>query len=373
MTTRANRTSWVIAGGGTGGHVTPALALAERIASSGDRVLMMGSEHGLETRLVPEAGFELVALPAQQMMGRGSLARLGAVPAMLCACVAAWRRLGAAGADIVVSVGGYASVPAVVAAWLRRIPVALVEPNAVPGRANRAAARIARLVFVQFEEAAAEFARSIPRDHIFASGIPLRRRLLETFADRAERRLPAAPFRLLVFGGSQGAHQINETVRLAVSTLGNLEIEIFHQTGAADRDRVAKAYAEAGISATVVDFEADMPGRYDWADLAVCRAGALTVAELALAGLPAIFVPYPYAADDHQAANAQALAAAGAARVLDAHTLTPETLAETLRDLFSRPAELRRMGAAATGLARPRAAEKILSECAGLTSQRDWR
>ncbi|MFQ5418432.1 MAG: glycosyltransferase, partial [Myxococcota bacterium] len=147
----------------------------------------------------------------------------------------------------------------------------------------------------------------------------------------------------------------------------------FHQTGAADRDRVAKAYAEAGVAASVVDFEPDMPNRYRWADLAVCRSGALTVAELALSGLPAVFVPYPYAADDHQAANARALAAVGAARVLDSHTLTSETLAETLMDLFSQPQELRRMAAAAAALARPRAAEEIVSECADLTSQRDRR
>jgi len=357
---------WVVAGGGTGGHVTPALALAERIEARGDAVLIMGSERGLETRLVPAAGFELVALPAQQMMGRGVLGRLAAVPAMLRACAAAWVRLGAFGADIVVSVGGYASVPAVVAAWLRRLPVALLEPNAVPGRANRVAARIAQRVFVQFDAAIEAFAASAGRDRIRALGIPLRRRLVATFGESPQRRTPAPPFRLLVFGGSQGARQINEAMIEALPLLAGAEIAIFHQTGAADRERVAEAYATAGVDATVVDFEPDMPSRYRWADLAVCRSGALTVAELALAALPALFVPYPYAADDHQAANARALEEAGAARVLDSRSLTGADLAAALRETFERPAQLASMSAAAAKLARPDAAERIVEECSAL-------
>jgi UDP-N-acetylglucosamine--N-acetylmuramyl-(pentapeptide) pyrophosphoryl-undecaprenol N-acetylglucosamine transferase len=365
VTKTRNERRWVIAGGGTGGHVTPALALAERIEARGDAVLFMGSERGLETRLVPEAGIELAALPAQQIMGRSLARRLASAPAILRACAAAWKRLGAFGGDIVISVGGYASVPAVAAAWLRRIPVVLVEPNAVPGRANRAAARIARRVFVQFEEAARVFARTTARDRIRAPGIPLRRQLVETFGENPPRREPAPPFRLLVFGGSQGARQINEAMIEAVQSVG-AELSIFHQTGAADRERVADAYAEAGIEASVVDFETDMPSRYRWADLAVCRSGALTVAELTMAALPALFVPYPYAADDHQAANARALAEAGAARVLDSRSLTGDRLAAELRDLFAAPGALRSMSAEAAKLARPDAAEQIIEDCAAL-------
>jgi UDP-N-acetylglucosamine--N-acetylmuramyl-(pentapeptide) pyrophosphoryl-undecaprenol N-acetylglucosamine transferase len=370
MSDGAARSRWVIAGGGTGGHVTPALALAERIAASGASVLFIGSEHGLETRLVPEAGIELAALPSQQVMGRGVAGRLAAGLAMLRACATAWRRLGSFDANLVISVGGYASVPAVAAAWLRRIPVVLVEPNAVPGRANRAAARIARRVFVQFEAAAARLVGAGHRERVRNSGIPLRVRLIEAFRAQPPRRAATAPFHLLVFGGSQGARQINEAMMEAAPSLAGpeAEITIFHQTGEADRDRVAEAYATAGVAAEVVDFERDMPSRYRWADLAVCRSGALTVAELALAGLPAIFVPYPFAADDHQAANARALADAGAARVLDSHTLSAEKLADSVRELFGRPERLRSMSAAAEKLARPNAAEEIIAECAGLTA-----
>jgi UDP-N-acetylglucosamine--N-acetylmuramyl-(pentapeptide) pyrophosphoryl-undecaprenol N-acetylglucosamine transferase len=346
--------------------VTPALALAERIEARGDAVVIMGSQRGLEARLVPEAGIELVRLPAQQIMGRGLAARLAAAPAMLRACAAAWKRLGANRTDIVVSVGGYASVPAVAAAWIRRIPVVLVEPNAVPGRANRAAARGARRVYVQFEAAAAAFARSAGCAHVRTPGIPLRRQLVEAFTAEPPRRTPTKPFRLLVFGGSQGARQINETMIEAVPTLDAANLAIFHQTGAEDRERVADAYAKAGIDATVVEFENDMPSRYGWADLAVCRSGALTVAELTLAGLPALFVPYPYAADDHQAANARAVADAGAARVLDSHSLTGAGLAKELLDLFDAPGELQSMSAAALKLAHPDAAEQIIEDCAAL-------
>jgi UDP-N-acetylglucosamine--N-acetylmuramyl-(pentapeptide) pyrophosphoryl-undecaprenol N-acetylglucosamine transferase len=355
-----------VSGGGTGGHVTAALALAERIAARGDAVLLLGAERGLETRLVPEAGFELLALPARQVMGQGAAARARAVPATLRACVSAWRALRGFGADLVISVGGYASVPAVVSAVLARVPLALVEPNAVPGRANRAAARFARRIFVQFDAAMPVFARSADPDAVRAPGIPLRAALVEAFSQGPARRLPAPPFRLLVFGGSQGARQINQAMIEAAPLLDPGALEVFHQSGEADRERVAAAYAEAEIPAEVVSFEPDMPRRYRWADLAVCRAGALTVAELAMAALPALLIPYPYAADDHQTANARALTEAGAARLLASRELSGKRIAETLTELFAAPHSLRQMSARAAELARPDAAERIVEECARL-------
>ncbi len=364
---------WVIAGGGTGGHVTPALALAETIAARGDAVRILGSERGLETRLVPEAGFELVALPARQVMGQKVGARLRAVVDLARGCVAAWRALGAFSADIVVSVGGYASVPAVAAAYLRRLPIALVEPNAVPGRANRAAARVAARIFVQFDEAAAVLGGSRRAGALRTVGIPLRPGLIDAFARGPARRAPAPPFRLLVAGGSQGARQINEAMIEAAVILDHTTLEVFHQTGDADRERVAEAYRTAGIRAEVVAFERDMPARYRWADFAVCRAGALTVAELAMAALPGLLVPYPYAADDHQAANARSLSRAGAARVLDAKSLTGADLARELADLLAAPAEIVAMSAAAGKLARPDAAARIVEECAALAAARRRR
>jgi len=358
-------TCWVVAGGGTGGHVTPALALAERIAARGERVVVMGGRRGLETRLVPQAGFELVALPARPVAGRGALESLLALPVNAAACASAWAALGRLRARIVVSVGGYASVPAVVAAVARRIPVALVEPNARPGRANLAAARLARVAFAGFEETARGLAATA-RGRVVVSGIPLRRALVAAFDGAGKRRVPVPPYHLLVFGGSQGARQLNDAMVEIAPRLDPRAIEIFHQTGEADRERVAAAYARAGLAAEVVAFEPEMPRRYRWADLAVARSGALTVAELALAGLPALLVPFPHAADDHQRANAEALAATGAARVLGSRPLDAGELARALGEAFEKPAELLAMGRAAARIARPDAAERIVEECAAL-------
>jgi len=368
--TAGEKLRWVVAGGGTGGHVTPALALAERIAARGDEVLLLGTERGLERRLVPEAGFELLTLPARQLTGRGLAAQLGAGPALLAACASAWRTLGRRHIDLVISVGGYASVPAVVAGATRRLPIAVVEPNAVPGRANRVAARLAARIFVQFEEAAEALAATGGAGRVRTTGIPLRAALVAAFASAPPRRVPTPPWRLLVFGGSQGARQLNDAMLEAIPSLAGTSLEIFHQTGEADRERVAAAYAKAGLRAEVAAFEPEMPGRYRWADVALCRAGALTVAELCLAALPSLLVPYPHAADDHQRANARALARAGAARVLEPATLSGTQVAGVLRELFAVPGELSSMSAAAGKRAQPDAAERIVEECAEIARAR---
>jgi UDP-N-acetylglucosamine--N-acetylmuramyl-(pentapeptide) pyrophosphoryl-undecaprenol N-acetylglucosamine transferase len=368
--TAGERLRWVVAGGGTGGHVTPALALAERIAARGDEVLLLGTARGIEKRLVPAAGFELLTLPARQVMGQGLGARLAAGPALLAAGASAFRVLGRRRIDLVVSVGGYASVPAVLAAAVRRLPIAVIEPNAIPGRANRAAARLATRLFVQFDEAAAALAAAGGAGRVRNSGIPLRSALIAAFAAAPPRRTAAPPWRVLVFGGSQGARQLNDAMIEASPAFAGLPLEIFHQTGEADRERVAAAYAAAGVRAEVAAFEPEMPRRYRWADVALCRAGALTVAELCMAALPSVLVPYPHAADDHQRANARALARVGAARVLEPATLTGAEVAGVLRELLAAPGELANMSAAAAKRAQPDAAERIVEECAALARAR---
>ena len=352
----------MIAGGGTGGHVTLALALGEEIERRGERVLFIGTDRGFEAKWVPEAGFELVTLSARQVMGRGPIGSVLGVASLLAAALPARRELARVEADAVISVGGYAAMPAILAARLRGTPIALLEPNAIPGRVNKLAARFASDVFVGLEAtkrhlgAAAERAQCV--------GIPLRRGLIERFASAGARRKPASPFRLLVFGGSQGAKQINDAMIAALPDLAPLPLEIFHQTGENDRERVAAAYAEAGVDAEVVAFEPDMPSRYAWADVAVCRSGAITVGELALAGLPSILVPYPFAADDHQAANAAALEEAGAALRMDSRALDPEAIVDALCKWFEQPDRLGAMSEAAFGLARPDAAAAVIDACA---------
>ncbi|NNL67078.1 MAG: undecaprenyldiphospho-muramoylpentapeptide beta-N-acetylglucosaminyltransferase [Myxococcales bacterium] len=358
--------SWAVAGGGTGGHVTMALALAEEIRARGGRPVLLGTDQGLERTLVPEAGFELVTFDARQVMGQRLLARVAALFGLLRTTFAARRALRAHGATAVVSVGGYASMPAVAAAALMRLPIALIEPNAIPGRANRLMARVAKRVFVGFEGAQGHL--PVPAERVQRLGIPLRRALVDAFADRPERK-PEPPFRLLVAGGSQGARQVNEAMMEIAPRLDADRVTIFHQSGADDRDRVAEAYAAAGLEAEVVAFTDDMPARYAWADLAVCRSGALTVAELALAGLPSLLVPYPYAADDHQAANAEALASPGAdgapgARMLSSRPLDVDALASAIAELFSEPERLVQMKRALASRARPDAAREIVDACA---------
>jgi UDP-N-acetylglucosamine--N-acetylmuramyl-(pentapeptide) pyrophosphoryl-undecaprenol N-acetylglucosamine transferase len=263
----------------------------------------------------------------------------------------------------VISVGGYAAAPAVLAGAVLRIPIALVNTDALPGRTNILAARFARRIFVGFESAKAAFPSRSNSDRVQCLGIPLRRALVDAFAATPPRRRPEAPFRVLVFGGSQGARQLNDAMVEAARAFAPDAIEVFHQTGEADRDRISAAYAAAHVRAEVVAFEPAMPQRYRWADIALCRAGALTVAELALAGLPALLVPYPFAAHDEQSANARALVAANAAIHLDPKTLRAEDVTHALKTLFAAPDRLVAMSAAATTLARPDAADRIAEAC----------
>ncbi|MBW2312747.1 MAG: undecaprenyldiphospho-muramoylpentapeptide beta-N-acetylglucosaminyltransferase [Deltaproteobacteria bacterium] len=352
--------TWAVAGGGTGGHVTMALALAEEIRERGGDVFLLGTDQGLERELVPAAGFELVTFEARQVMGQRLLARVGALAGLVATTAEARRALRGRSVTGLLSVGGYASMPAVAAAALSRIPTALVEPNGIPGRANRLMARFARLVFTGFEEANAHL--PVPGDRIRLYGCPLRHELVAAFAAR-ESRKPEPPFRLLVAGGSQGARQLNEGMMDVLPSLDPATVEIFHQTGRDDRARVDEAYRKAGFRAEVVDFTGDMPARYGWADLAVCRAGALTVAELALAGLPSLLVPYPFAADDHQTVNARALTDAGGAILLESRPFDPAALANELRALFSAPTRITEMRRALASRARPGAARAIVDDC----------
>ncbi len=358
--------SWAIAGGGTGGHVTMALALGEVIRARGEKVVFIGSEAGLENRMVPAAGFELVALPSEQVMGQSLAGRLRGVLRILSLVGRARRVLNDAGADAVVSVGGFAAMPAALAAVLGRRPLFLVEPNAIPGRVNRLTARFAKRVYVGFDAAAKWLGGAGPK--VVTLGIPLRSALVEAFERAPERRTPGTPIQVFVFGGSQGARQLNEAMMSLAPRLADAPVRIFHQTGAADRERVDAAYRAAGVEAEVVEFEYDMPVRYRWADVAVSRAGALTVAELAMAGLPALLVPYPFAADDHQGANARALEDAGAGACVESRPLDVDALGDRLLAFATDPTPLVAMSRAASALGRPGAAREIVAAIAAYVS-----
>jgi UDP-N-acetylglucosamine--N-acetylmuramyl-(pentapeptide) pyrophosphoryl-undecaprenol N-acetylglucosamine transferase len=349
----------ILAGGGTGGHVIPALAIAQQLKKDyAANVLFIGTPRGMENRLVRAAGFEL-RLVQVGALNRVSLAtRLRTLFDLPRAVWDASRLLADFHPDVVIGVGGYASGPAMAAAILRRIPTIAFEPNVVPGFANRMIASWVSIAAVQFDQTGRYF-----RKHE-VTGVPVR----PAFFEIVPRAQNAQPSTLLIFGGSQGAHAINQAVIDALPALrGRVSgLHIIHQTGERDYNDARVAYERAGIDAELSAFITDMPGIFARADLLVCRSGASTVGEVAAAGKPAVFIPFPRAADDHQKVNAQALEREGAAVLLEEVTLTGASLAETVGGLFADRKRLEQMGQAAKKLSHPRAAQDIATMAARL-------
>lgn len=343
----------LIMAGGTGGHVFPALAIAEALRADGVAIDWLGTRQGIEARLVPAAGIPLHAISVAGLRGKGWGALLKApwqLGRALWESLALLRRLRP---DCVLGMGGFAAGPGGLAAWLLRCPLVIHEQNAVAGTTNRLLARLACRVLAAFPSAlaGAELVGNPVRESIAALPQPAGRQL-------GEHR----PRRLLVLGGSLGANRLNTLLPEAVAATG-LPIAVWHQSGARDADAVQAAYVAAGITARVDAFIDDMAAAYGWADLAVCRAGALTVAELAAAGLGALLVPYPYAIDDHQTRNAEWLCTAGAAELMPQARLDRQMLAERLQQLLGDPQALRVMAEQARRLARPDAAHRAAAVC----------
>ena len=349
----------VIAGGGTGGHVIPALAIARELRERfRAEVLFVGTARGLENRLVPAAGFELRLIEVGALNRVSVATRLRTLTALPRAILASSQILGQHRPDVVVGVGGYASGPAMLAAALHSLPTLVFEPNVVPGFANRVVAPMVSLAAVQFEQTARSFRRAV------VTGVPVRREffLVPPYSE------PDHKPTLLVFGGSQGAGSLNRVMLESLSALQEQipGLHIIHQTGERDYNEAQRAYLRAGISAEVYPFIDDMPGGFARADLLVCRSGASTVAEVTAAGRPAIFVPFPKAADDHQLRNAEALVGAGAAELIVEAELNSERLVQQLKSSLRDGARLLRMAQTARSLAHPRAAQEIAELAARL-------
>jgi UDP-N-acetylglucosamine--N-acetylmuramyl-(pentapeptide) pyrophosphoryl-undecaprenol N-acetylglucosamine transferase len=347
----------VLAGGGTGGHIFPALALAETIRKREPdaHLRFIGTEKGLETRYVPTAGYALDLVPSAQVTGKGVARGLLGLLVLARGTLRARRLLRDLDADLVIGVGGYASVPAVAAALTLGIPTALLEPNARPGRANILLGRFARRVFVAFEDAVAYF----PAGRALLTGRPVRA------MPCALGRGNGGKLRLVITGGSQGAHAINRAVSKALPRLASIPgLETTHQTGAADVDELREAYAAAGIQADVAGFFDDLPARFARAHLVVSRAGG-TISELCQVGVASILVPLPTAADDHQLANARELERAGASIVVQNAELEARFADELVGLLLDGPRR-KRMGEAALARAKPHAAEEIWAHCRAL-------
>jgi UDP-N-acetylglucosamine--N-acetylmuramyl-(pentapeptide) pyrophosphoryl-undecaprenol N-acetylglucosamine transferase len=350
----------ILAGGGTGGHVIPALAIANELKKSyAAEVLFIGTARGIENRLVPATGYPLQLVRVGALKNVSLITRAKTAFDLPRAVWSAGRMLSEFAPDVVIGVGGYASGPAMLAAVVKHIPSLAFEPNVVPGFANRVVARFVSGAAVHFEETAKYFRRAE------VTGVPVRQAFFEIPPKRG-----GTPT-LLVFGGSQGAHAINEAMIRCLPELQRQApgIRILHQTGERDYDDAVAAYRrfnESGLSepAEVFKFIEDMPAAFARADLLVCRSGASTVAEITAAGKPAIFVPFPRAADDHQRVNAEALARSGAAVVVEESKLEGVWLAETIAALIGDAQRLKSMSDTARELSHPNAARDIAAMAA---------
>jgi UDP-N-acetylglucosamine--N-acetylmuramyl-(pentapeptide) pyrophosphoryl-undecaprenol N-acetylglucosamine transferase len=362
----------LIAGGGTGGHLFPGMAVAEEFLARdpANEVLFVGTERGIEARAVPAAGYRIELITAAGIRGKGLFSQIQGAAMMLYGYALSRRILKAFRPDMVLGVGGYASLPMLLAATGMQIPRCIHEQNAIPGMTNKLLARFTDRVFITLEESAKFF----PNDKILLTGNPLRRQILDMVARQAPPSIPAyakggvGRFRLFVFGGSQGAHAINMAMIAALPHLADLSerLEICHQTGDNDCTDVRTAYGTSGITSTVQPFINDMAAEYHNADLVICRAGATTIAEVTACGKTCIFIPFPHAVDDHQRRNAEALLKKQACFMLLEHELSGECLAGVIRELLDAPETVQQTGEAAFGLARLDAAKIIVDEMIAL-------
>ena len=354
----------VMAGGGTGGHLFPGIAIAQAFKSRDprNRVLFVNAGRELETRVLSELGWDQKAISIEGIKGRS---RWRQVAAAFMVPGAVWKAGGiikAFQADLVFGVGGYSAGPVVTAAVLRGIPTALHEQNRIPGLTNRILGRLVDQVYLTFEESRELFNPA----KVKVSGNPVRDEIL-SLAQQPEAPDPAKPFTVLVVGGSQGAQAINTAIIEALPDFKDVgDIRFVHQTGADDENKVQRAYAQTGIQSDVRAFFTDMAEQYRRADLIVCRAGATTVAEITAVGKAAVFVPFPYATDDHQTQNAQALVDLGAAEMIKQDDLSGKVLSRLIKGYKESRALLKEMAAKAKVLGRPRAAQTIVDGLYGL-------
>jgi UDP-N-acetylglucosamine--N-acetylmuramyl-(pentapeptide) pyrophosphoryl-undecaprenol N-acetylglucosamine transferase len=338
-----------MAGGGTGGHVIPLLAVARELRARGHEAVFVGTERGLEATLVPAEGFELRRIDVGGL-NRVSLGErvttLAKLPIATLACVKLVRSSAA-----VFSLGGYAAGPPVMAALLARVPVVVMEPNAIAGFTNRVIGRFVARALLSFPETASYF----PKGRTEVTGLPVR----EEFFAVAPRRREGA-LRILITGGSQGSRTLNRAARQSwpLFRQAQLPVRIVHQTGPREFETIRDDFARTGLQGEVMAFIADMPAAFAAADLIVCRSGAGAVSELAAAGKPSILSPFPFAADDHQTRNAQAMERGGAARLVRDAEMTGEKLFALIRELEADASALERMGEAARRLAHPGAAKR---------------
>ena len=352
---------FIMAGGGTGGHVIPAIAVARVLRERGHRLLFIGTRGGLEARLVPESGFPIEWIEIGGLKRLGVLRRLRTFVQIPASVARVLRIFGANRPDAIFSMGGYVAGPVVIAAALRRVPVVAMEPNAIPGATNRYAGRWLARALVSFEETL----RYFPAGCAEVTGVPVRREFFSISPKKREQAIT-----ILVTGGSQGSQTLNRAAMESWPLFRSapFRIRFLHQTGARAHEEIAKRFAESHLDGEIIPFIHDMPAAFARADIVVCRSGAGAVAEVAAAGKPAILVPFPFAADNHQQKNAEAFQRAGAACLVLDRDLTGARLFDEVKFLVhDSPDALEKMAEAARRLAKPGAAERaadVLEEVA---------
>jgi len=348
----------LVMAGGTGGHVYPALAVAQALQARAQDIVWLGTRRGLEARVIPAAGIEVEWISVRGLRRKGFLALLVAPLQLAWALLQAIRVILRRRPAAVLGMGGFVSGPGGLAAWLTRRPLVIHEQNAAAGLTNRLLARLARVVLQAFPGS------FNPGVGAVTVGNPVREDIAAVAPPAARYGQRQGALHLLVLGGSQGSLALNKTVPAALAKLPPEQRPVVrHQSGDLTIETARTAYAEQGVAVELTAFIDDMAAAYAWADLVVCRSGALTVAELCAVGLPALFVPYPGAVDDHQTANARPLADAGAAVIIDESMLNADVLALTLRDWLTTRAELQAKAERARKLAKPNALLRITELC----------
>jgi UDP-N-acetylglucosamine--N-acetylmuramyl-(pentapeptide) pyrophosphoryl-undecaprenol N-acetylglucosamine transferase len=348
--------TFMMAGGGTGGHVIPAIAVARELRDRGHRPIFAGTSTGFEAKLVPQAGFEIgyVEIGGLNRVGVAQVLRtLVQLPLSLAKAVGLLRRYRPAA---VFSMGGYVAGPIVVAAAASRVPIVAMEPNAMPGLVSRRIGRFVARALLGFPETA----RWFPKGRSEVTGLPVRADFFAVSPKPREQTLT-----VLITGGSQGSRTLNEAGRAAWTLVRN--VRFIHQTGAGNYEELAREFSAEGVDGEITPFIQDMAAVFARADLVVCRAGAGAIAELAAAGKPSILVPFPFAADDHQLHNAQAFERAGAARLILDREMTGQRLVDEIQKIAAVPGVLEEMGRSARSLAHPGAAQRaadVLEEVA---------
>ncbi|MDX1755765.1 MAG: undecaprenyldiphospho-muramoylpentapeptide beta-N-acetylglucosaminyltransferase [Marinobacter sp.] len=344
--------------GGTGGHVFPALATARMLQEKGHEVHWLGSQGGMEERLIGATDIPLSLIAVSGLRGKGKLALLAApfrLTRALCQALAVVRSLKP---DCVIGMGGFVTGPGGLAAWLTKTPLLVHEQNAIAGMTNRILARFAKTVMEAFPGSFG------PQRVTRCTGNPVRQDLARIAEPAARLEHRRGPLHLLVVGGSLGAQAINQRVPEALAKLdADIRPVVRHQSGERNLELARQAYQAAGVEATIEPFIEDMAEAYEWADLVLCRSGALTVSELCIAGVGAILVPFPHAVDDHQTRNGQQMLDARAAVLIPQHRLSAELLADTLAELCSDRQRIINMAQAARSLARPDATERVVNYC----------